>query len=158
MEVVYPYPPERVWRALTDSRILAKWLLPNDFEPRLGHRFHFVGKAAGAARETIQCEVIELQPPHRLSYTWLSSSDPVLTVVTWVLETVAEGTRLRLEHRDAHNVTPAAEAWEVRLVRLQAEISQASVFSIDNRDRAGRRVWRTSSSSGGTHGSWQRAA
>ena len=37
----FPHPPEKVWRALTDPQLLAAWLMPNDFEPRVGHRFTF---------------------------------------------------------------------------------------------------------------------
>jgi uncharacterized protein YndB with AHSA1/START domain len=158
LEVIYPFPPDRVWRALTDSRVLTRWLMTNDFEPRLGHRFHFEGKPGGAALETIDCEVIELQPPHRLSYTWQSSVDGVLSVVTWVLEPVAEGTRLRMEHREAHGATTAAEAWEDRLVRLRTEISQAARSPIGDRGRVGGGTWRTSSNSSGARGSWRHAA
>ena len=32
-------PPQKVWRALTDPELLASWLMPNDFEPRVGHQF-----------------------------------------------------------------------------------------------------------------------
>jgi uncharacterized protein YndB with AHSA1/START domain len=38
-EVFYPHAPERVWRALTDSAVIAKWLMPNTFEPKLGAQF-----------------------------------------------------------------------------------------------------------------------
>ena len=31
------HPIERVWRALTDREALAQWLMPNDFEPVVGH-------------------------------------------------------------------------------------------------------------------------
>ena len=37
----FPHPPEKVWRALIDPELLASWLMPNDFEPRVGHRFTF---------------------------------------------------------------------------------------------------------------------
>lgn len=40
-EVRYPHTPERVWRALTDPKALAAWLMPNDFAPVVGHRFTF---------------------------------------------------------------------------------------------------------------------
>ena len=40
-EVTYPHSPERVWRALTDPKALAAWLMPNDFAPVVGHRFTF---------------------------------------------------------------------------------------------------------------------
>ncbi len=41
MDVFYPYPPERVWQVLTNRRALAAWLMENDFEPRVGHKFQF---------------------------------------------------------------------------------------------------------------------
>ena len=36
-----PYPPEKVWRALTEPELLAAWLMQNDIKPQLGHRFTF---------------------------------------------------------------------------------------------------------------------
>ncbi len=36
-----PHPPEKVWRALTQSALIEDWLMPNDFEPRVGHKFNF---------------------------------------------------------------------------------------------------------------------
>ncbi len=34
-------PPDQVWQALTDPDLLARWLMPNDFRPAVGHRFTF---------------------------------------------------------------------------------------------------------------------
>ena len=28
-----PHPPEKIWRALTQSHLIAEWLMKNDFEP-----------------------------------------------------------------------------------------------------------------------------
>jgi uncharacterized protein YndB with AHSA1/START domain/HEAT repeat protein len=117
LEVTYPYPVERVWRALTDSRALAKWLMPNDFEPRLGHKFCFVGEPQGVGREVIECEVIELERPCRLGYTWRDQSGRSPSIVTWTLMPVAEGTCLRLEHRESD--TAVAGDWEGPLVELE---------------------------------------
>ena len=36
-----PRPPGRVWQALTDPALLARWLMPNDFKPVVGHAFTF---------------------------------------------------------------------------------------------------------------------
>ena len=44
--VVYPHPVDRVWAALTSSEALAAWLMPNDFQPVVGHRFTFRTKPA----------------------------------------------------------------------------------------------------------------
>jgi uncharacterized protein YndB with AHSA1/START domain len=97
-EVVYPHPPERVWRALTDRDALSEWLLPNNFEPRLGHKFQFWSPPGPGSHGVIECEVVELDEPRRLSYTWQSEPDQLPTLVTWTLEPTNGGTRLRLEH------------------------------------------------------------
>ena len=108
LDVFYPHPPERVWQALTDPTALRRWLMPTDFRPRLGHRFKFQNRAdqkkdsrqKGSPRpiETVCCEVVTLDAPRRLAYTWQSERDPEPTLVTWTLEQVEGGTRLQLEH------------------------------------------------------------
>ena len=99
-EVVYPHPPRRVWAALTDSAALARWLMPNDFQARVGHHFTFRVQPTSGWSGVVECEVVELDPPRRLAYTW--RGDPAMpdTLVTFDLEPAAAGgTRLRLEHR-----------------------------------------------------------
>jgi uncharacterized protein YndB with AHSA1/START domain len=96
-EAVYPHPPERVWQALTDSAELAQWLMPNDFQPRLGHKFQFRSRPAPGWDGVVNCQVIELDPPKRLAYTWRSSK--LDTVVSFTLEPAPGGTRLHLEHK-----------------------------------------------------------
>lgn len=27
----FPYPPDKVWRALTEDELIAQWLMPNNF-------------------------------------------------------------------------------------------------------------------------------
>ena len=98
LEKIYSHPPGRVWQALTDPQALAQWLLPNSFRPHLGHRFRFTRRADGGKPEKVQCQVVELEAPRRLAYTWQAESDDAPTLVTWTLEPVEEGTRLRLEH------------------------------------------------------------
>lgn len=36
-----PHPPERIWRALTQSPLIEEWLMKNDFHLVVGHRFNF---------------------------------------------------------------------------------------------------------------------
>lgn len=97
--IVYPHPIKRVWVALTQREALAAWLMPNDFRPRLGHRFTLTVLPGHGWSGTIACEVIALEPPHRLADTWEGSHpDAPKTVVTFTLATVPGGTRLYLEH------------------------------------------------------------
>jgi uncharacterized protein YndB with AHSA1/START domain len=98
MDVVLPHPPERVWRALTDSATLAEWLMPNDFRPRIGYRFGF---ARGRGLSRIACQVVEMEPERRLAFTWRERPDDLPDLVTWTVEPVEGGTRLRVEHVQA---------------------------------------------------------
>lgn len=93
------HPPQRVWRALTDPDALAEWLMPNDFKPMLGHRFQFRSKPMPGWRGFVDCEVVELEPPRRLAYTWIGDEDwDAPTLVRWTLEPDGAGTLLVLEH------------------------------------------------------------
>lgn len=103
VEVDYPHPPERVWTALTDSRAIAEWLMPNDFQPRVGHQFQFRAPNARGWSGVVDCTVVYVEPPRRLAYTW--KSDKVDTVVEWRLEPTALGTRVALVHSGFRGVT-----------------------------------------------------
>lgn len=84
------HPPEKVWRALTQPHLIAEWLMKNDFEPVVGHRFG-LSSDWGA----IACEVLVLEPNRILTYTWVSLG--LNSVVTWTLTPSTAGTHLRLD-------------------------------------------------------------
>jgi uncharacterized protein YndB with AHSA1/START domain len=92
------HPPARVWRALTDPDLLARWLMPNDFRPVVGHTFTFVtDPRPGAGFDgVVHCEVLALEPERRLSISWRGG--PLDTTVTWTLVPEGRGTRLFLVH------------------------------------------------------------
>lgn len=97
LEAFYPFPRERVWRAITDPKALGRWLMPNDFEPKQGHKFNFRTKPAPGFDGIVHCEVLEITEPHRLSISW--KGGPVDTVVEFTVETVPNGTRLYFEQK-----------------------------------------------------------
>lgn len=94
-EALYPYPPEQVWVALTDPEAIGEWLMPNDFEPRLGHHFTFRTKPAPGFDGIVRCEVIELEPPVRLAYSWKGGG--IDTIVRYLLAREGGNTRLVME-------------------------------------------------------------
>lgn len=99
-ELLIPQPPEHVWRALADSATLAEWMFPNDFEPRLGHRFTFrvpPNPKAGFDGIIVHCEVLECEPPVSLAFSW-SAGGLVDTRVSFRLEPEGDGTRVFFEH------------------------------------------------------------
>jgi uncharacterized protein YndB with AHSA1/START domain len=86
-----PYPPEKIWRALTQGHLLADWLMKNDFQPVVGHKFNF-----NADWGVIDCEVVAVEPITSLAYTWAAYG--LESTVTWTLTSTAAGTRLHMEH------------------------------------------------------------
>ncbi|WP_369059135.1 SRPBCC domain-containing protein [Caulobacter sp. 73W] len=93
----FPFPPEKLWRALTQPHLIEAWLMQNDFAPSVGHRFNLRGEWGGV----LDCEVLEVQPHHTLAYTWnFEHEDPAYdlrSVVTFTLTPTEAGTHLRVE-------------------------------------------------------------
>ena len=75
---------------------MAEWLMPNDFEPRLGHRFTFRTDPRPGFDGIVHCEVTELEPPRRLAFSWVGGQ--IRTMLTIGLEPAPGGTRLTLDH------------------------------------------------------------
>ena len=92
-----PYPPEKIWRALTQPHLIEEWLMKNDFAPVVGHRFNLRGDWGGV----LDCEVLAVEPNKTLSYTWNFSHEEVAynlkSVVTFTLTPTRKGTNLRME-------------------------------------------------------------
>lgn len=88
------YPQEMVWAALTDSRHIEKWLMPNDFQPEIGHQFQFRMKPAPGFDGIVDCEVLELEPQSRVAFSWKGGG--IDTKVTILLSQLETGTELQL--------------------------------------------------------------
>ena len=85
-----PYPPEKIWRALTQPQLIAEWLMKNDFRPVVDHRF-----SLSADWGAVDCQVMAVEPNKTLSYTW--GAYGLESVVTWTLTATGAGTHLRME-------------------------------------------------------------
>jgi uncharacterized protein YndB with AHSA1/START domain len=80
---------EKLWTALTDSGKLARWITENDFKPDVGHRFQFRLQPVGNWDGVVDGEVLAVEPPNRLSYTWASGEEK--HTVTWTLTDLGDG-------------------------------------------------------------------
>ncbi len=85
-----PHPPEKIWRALTQSYLIEEWLMKNDFEPVAGHSFTLRGDWGA-----VDCRVLEVEPHRTLSYSWDAMG--LESTVTWTLTPTGTGTHLRME-------------------------------------------------------------
>jgi uncharacterized protein YndB with AHSA1/START domain len=100
VERTLPHPPEKVWRALTRSELIAQWLMPNDFAPEVGTKFNFKTRPIGDWDGVVDCVVLEAKPFERLRYSWVggAASSRLDSVVTWTLTPDGACTRVRMEH------------------------------------------------------------
>jgi len=119
-----PFPPDKIWRALTQPHLIEEWLMKNDFKPAVGHRFSLRGDWGG----TLDCEVLAIEPNRTLAYTWnFAHDDPAYnlrSVVTFTLTPTNAGTRLRMEQsgfrpdqRQAYG--GARQGWQTFLANLE---------------------------------------
>ncbi|EFM12231.1 Activator of Hsp90 ATPase 1 family protein [Paenibacillus curdlanolyticus YK9] len=116
---------EKLWSALTDSTKLAKWTLENDFKPIVGHRFQFRAQPTEYWNGIIDGEVLVVEAPSRLSYTWSSGETHT---VTWTIQDLGEGkVNLHLEQTGISNAQALGGAkygwtnWNGELEKLLAQ-------------------------------------
>ncbi|MFN2745067.1 MULTISPECIES: SRPBCC family protein [Bacillus] len=81
-KAVFQAPIQKVWEAVATSEGIADWFMPNDFRPEVGHEFTLQSPFGPSP-----CKVIELEAPHRLSFTWDTSG----WVVSFELKETPDG-------------------------------------------------------------------
>ena len=90
--------PQEVWEYLTNSELLEQWLMPNDFQPIVGHKFRFTNPNG----TFVHCEVLEIKPFTNLSYSWQNhnakNQNPFNSKISWTLTPIETGTELLLVH------------------------------------------------------------
>ena len=128
VERVMPHPPEKIWRALTQGPLIEAWLMQNDFQPVVGHRFNFRATPMPHWNGVVDCEVLVVEPNERLSYSWSKSGDEAAgglrTVVTWTLAPVKGGVLVRMEQsgfrpEDEANYQGASHGWQRFVTALE---------------------------------------
>ena len=90
-----PHPPEKIWRALTQGPLIKEWLMDNDFQPVVGHKFNFRSTPVPNWNGIVDCQVLVVEPNQKLSYSWGSLG--LGSVVVWTLVATSGGTLLRME-------------------------------------------------------------
>ena len=77
LEQFYKQPADVVWKALTDPKLVGRWLMPlHDFRTRKGTRFQFRSpQKAPGWNGVVDCEVLEVEAPRKLVYSWKGQDD-----------------------------------------------------------------------------------
>lgn len=99
VERVFPHPAVKLWRALTESPLLAQWMMDNDFAPVVGHKFQFRADPMPNWNGIVDCEVLIVEPMKQLSYSWGvgERADGLHWTVLWTLTPAEGGTHVRME-------------------------------------------------------------
>jgi uncharacterized protein YndB with AHSA1/START domain len=99
-------PPERVFAALTDpAELEAWWGSPEAYrgkwtlDLRVGGKWESHVTSADGTKARVHGEVLAVDPPRLLSYTWHASWDQFAkTTIRYELEPIPVGTRLTVVH------------------------------------------------------------
>ena len=94
-------PAERVWQVMTGEGLVEQWLGCLGYRAEIGHVFHMQPDRAKHARGDVEgathCELLALEPPHRMTFSWYLPGTPK-TEVTIALVPSGVGTRAELRH------------------------------------------------------------
>jgi len=133
LERLLPGSIDRVWAYLTESDLRRQWLAAGAMEMRLGAPVELVwrnndltdppgNKPDGFGDEhRMECEITELDPPHRLAITWGSTGG-----VTFDLEPVGDMVRFTVTHRripDRSIMLNVSAGWHAHLDVLAARLA-----------------------------------
>ena len=127
-----PHPPEKIWRSLIQGPLIEEWLMKNDFQPVVGHRFNFRATPMPQWNGVTDCQVLVVEPNKRLSYSWNASGEEAAnglkTVVTWTLTPTKGGTHVRMEQsgfrpEDRSFYQGASYGWQKMIAGLERMVA-----------------------------------
>jgi uncharacterized protein YndB with AHSA1/START domain len=115
------HPPERVWRAVTETEELAKWFPARPEiggERRVGAALSFTYPGNEEPPET--GEIVEYDAPRLFAFTWRPGSDGEAQLLRFELEPDDEGTKLVFTHElPRPDTAKVAAGWELCLDDLE---------------------------------------
>ena len=124
--------PKEVWEYLTKPDLIEQWLMKSDFQPVAGHKFRFTFEPKENSRYEgiVYCEVLEVIPFTKLSYSWNGSTNDrkrkFSSVVMWTLVPKENGTELHLQHSGLtflEDILNHTNGWKVCLARFEELIT-----------------------------------
>jgi uncharacterized protein YndB with AHSA1/START domain len=124
----FRHSPQEVWEHLTRPELLEQWLGKTDFQPVAGHKFHFISPYGNHS----YCEVLEVKPFTKLSYSWqkksLNDNKPFNSKVEWTLVQKENGTELQLVHNGfiaLEDFTGHENGWKACLQQMETLLNNA---------------------------------
>ena len=124
--------PQEVWDYLTKPELIEQWLMKTDFQPIAGHkfRFTFTAKPDSKYAGVVNCEVLEIKPFSKLSYSWYGGTQDKSrnfnSTVVWTLVPKDNGTELQLQHsgfKVLEDILNHTNGWNSCLKKLEEHIN-----------------------------------
>ncbi|HTA27515.1 MAG TPA: SRPBCC domain-containing protein [Bacteroidia bacterium] len=128
----FNHSPQKVWEYLTKPELIEQWLMTTNFQPIVGYKFSFSHSVKNKSdyEGTTHCEVLEVNPFTRLSYTWNGKTLDGIRVfnskVVWILIPKENGTELQLVHTGfstLEDVVAHDAGWNICLKQFEERIN-----------------------------------
>ena len=123
LDFQFKSPINKVWDSLTNSDTLAQWVMENNFKPIVGYKCQFRNEEIELI---VDCEVLVVDEPYKLSYTWIGG--PINTIVTWTLNQEGETTHLHLEqtgfNKEDQAFNGAKYGWAYKIEELKRMLEE----------------------------------
>lgn len=99
IERVFNAEIELVWKALTEKELMKQWYIDvEEFKTVVGFKFEFWAGEEGGKQWKHLCEITEVVPEKKLTYSWKYDGYSGMSYVTFELFEAENGTRLKLTH------------------------------------------------------------
>lgn len=99
LEKTFNAPVSRVWQAITDKDEMKKWYFDiAEFKAEKGFRFEFTAGDENGTQYLHLCEITEVVPEKKLTYSWRYDNFAGNSLVTFELFEQGDKTLLKLTH------------------------------------------------------------
>lgn len=125
--------PQEVWEYLTKPELIEQWLMKTNFKPIQGYKFQFtfIAKPEAKYHGVVDCEVMEIIPFSKLSYSWNGSTQDrsrnYNSIVTWTLAAKDNGTELQLNHDGfevLEDILTHSSGWNSCLTKMEKLLNE----------------------------------
>jgi len=100
LERLFNAPVSKVWSAITDKNEMKNWYFDlAEFKAEPGFKFQFTGGPSPEKQYIHLCEITEVIPRKKLTYSWRYDGYPGNSFVTFDLFEHGNKTLLRLSHK-----------------------------------------------------------
>ncbi len=130
--------PEQLWEAITDAKFTSRYFHSThiDSEWTVGAQVNYRNAGGGVV---VEGEVLEVDKPRRLSFSWHVLYDEVAakqrpTRVTWEIEQIDDACKLTLTHDEFESETElykgVGEGWPAILSSLKSLLETGEPLSV----------------------------